>query len=135
MRLDVVLEEKEDKVDSWSRQSVQAEGSINGQSIGLEDLQIEGDNLLIREPDADQSSEVSPSNNSKGFKAMNMKIGAQVIGSDDFVKFASHREMQSKKNPEGSIGQRHDEAEERQVPKEARVNPERPIEEEKMIVA
>lgn len=135
MRLDVVLEEKEDKVDSWSRQSVQAEGSINGQSIGLEDLQIEGDNLLIREPDADQSSEVNPSNISKGFKAMNMKIGAQVIGSDDFVKFASHREMQSKKNPEGSIGQRHDEAEERQVPKEARVNPERPIEEEKMIVA
>lgn len=135
MRLDVVLEEKEDKVDSWSRQSVQAEGSIDGQRIGLEDLQIEGDNLLIREPDADQSSEVSPSNISKGFKAMNMKIGAQVIGSDDFVKFASHREMQSKKNPEGSIGQRHDDAEERQVPKEARVNPERPIEEEKMIVA
>jgi len=135
LRLDVVLEEKEDKVDSWSRQSVQAEGSIDGQRIGLEDLQIEGDNLLIREPDADQSSEVSPSNISKGFKAMNMKIGAQVIGSDDFVKFASHREMQSKKNPEGSIGQRHDDAEERQVPKEARVNPERPIEEEKMIVA
>ena len=135
MRLDVVLEEKEDKVDSWSRQSVQAEGSIDGQSIGLEDLQIEGDNLLIREPGADQSSEVSPSNISKGFKAMNMKIGAQVIGSDDFVKFASHREMQSEKNPEGSIDQRHDKAEERQVPKEARVNPERPIEEEKMIVA
>ena len=59
---------------------------------------------MIREPDADQSSEVNPSDISKDFKAKNMKVGAQVIGPDDFVKFASHREMHSEKNLEGNTG-------------------------------